>query len=236
MSARGSGLTEGILALVLLTLLVQGALTLLSRQRRAAATLVVWEEGMEAVGIARWILGDELRAGVAGRDWSAPRADTLGLRAFRGTALVCPLTGEPGRILVHHRGVRNPDPEKDSVLLLDEAGRWWALDLEAREAASDRCPGAPAVGTEWWTLSGLPENVGPVARLFERGSYHLADGALRYRRGRGGRQPLTPPLLDPASRLRAGEGGGVVVDLLVPGGSGMPWGGSWTLWPREAAP
>ncbi len=34
-----------------------------------------------------------------------------------------------------------------------------------------------------------------IGRLFERGSYHLAAGAFRYRPGRGGRQPLTAQVL-----------------------------------------
>ncbi len=34
-----------------------------------------------------------------------------------------------------------------------------------------------------------------IVLIFERGSYHLADGAFRYRRGRAGRQPVTEALL-----------------------------------------
>lgn len=238
MSARGAGLVEGVLAVLLLTLLVQGALGVLARQRRAATLLVEWDEAVKTVAIAQWVLADELRAGVAGRDWSTPGSDTVGLRAFRGTALVCPSGVVDGRVLVHYGGVRRAEPAKDSVLLLDGIGRWRALELVAREDASERCPGAPGPGTEWWTLAGLPESVGPVARLFERGSYHVADGALRYRRGSGGRQPLTAPRLGPGSRLRASAGGGVVVELRVPGGreGNGGWGGRWTLRPRESAP
>lgn len=238
MSARGSGLMEGVLALVVLTVLVQVGLGVLSRQRRAADTLVEWDEAVQAVAIARWVLADELRAGVAGRDWSTPLSDSLGLRAFRGTALVCPSGPVAGRILVHYRGVRLPEAEKDSVLLLDGGGGWHAAALAGREAASEACPGAPRPETEWWTLSELPARVGPVARLFERGSYHVAGGALRYRRGMGGRQPLTAPVLGPSSGLRPAGSAGVVVELRVGSGSdtGPAWGGRWTLWPRERAP
>jgi hypothetical protein len=35
-----------------------------------------------------------------------------------------------------------------------------------------------------------------VVRVFERGSYHVSGGALRYRRGMGGRQPLTLDVFD----------------------------------------
>ena len=41
-----------------------------------------------------------------------------------------------------------------------------------------------------------------VARLFERGSYHLSDATLRYRRGASGRQPLTPEVWSVATGWR----------------------------------
>jgi hypothetical protein len=62
--------------------------------------------------------------------------------------------------------------------------------------------------------------------LFEAGSYHLSEGALRYRRGRGGRQPLTEEvlagarLIDTLGALRAllpmGPGGEITVKVATP--------------------
>ncbi|HIF20809.1 MAG TPA: hypothetical protein EYQ27_02630 [Gemmatimonadetes bacterium] len=47
-----------------------------------------------------------------------------------------------------------------------------------------------------WRLSVTPDEPVVLARLFERGSYHISGKALRYRRGGAGRQPLTPEVLD----------------------------------------
>ena len=46
-----------------------------------------------------------------------------------------------------------------------------------------------------WTIE-PPVTGALVARIFERGSYHVVGRALRYRRGLGGRQPLTPNVFD----------------------------------------
>ena len=40
--------------------------------------------------------------------------------------------------------------------------------------------------------------------VFETGTYHLSRGALRYRRGRGGRQPVTEEVLESGSFDSAG--------------------------------
>ena len=92
--------------------------------------------------------------------------------------------------------------------MLDAEGRWRAVDLVS-VAAEPSCAGeAPfdaGVGSvgERWRLGAAPAD--PVLlRLFETGSYHLSGGALRYRRGSGGRQPLTAAVL---------EGGGIVDTL-----------------------
>ena len=50
-----------------------------------------------------------------------------------------------------------------------------------------------------------------LLRFFETGSYHLGDDALRYRRGSGGRQPLTEPVL--ATAIFADHAGRVTVDF-----------------------
>jgi hypothetical protein len=65
--------------------------------------------------------------------------------------------------------------------------------------------------------SELSEGARPsLVRLFESGEYHLADGALRYRRGGGGRQPLTPERLGLGSGFRALQNG-VEVQIEFPG-------------------
>lgn len=209
-SRAGASLAEALVVLVLAALLVHLAWTMLREQSRAARRAAAVADRLEVARAARFILDGELRAGVAGRDWTRPRDDTLAIRAFRGLAVPCvgPTGGWDGT--VRYRGVRRPDPDKDSVLILEADGRWRALSLDGAWVDEARpCSASvdgPAWTTERWELGGAgtgsPESP-VVARLFEHGSYHLADGALRYRRGLAGRQPLTPELLDDEASILA---------------------------------
>lgn len=202
-SRAGASLAEALVVLVLAALLVHLAWTTLREQSRAARRAAEVADRLEVARAGRFILDGELRAGVAGRDWTEPRDDTLAVRAFRGLAVPClaPTGGWNGT--VRYRGVRRPDPAKDSVLILEADGGWRALALDDAWVGEEPPCSAAVDGPEWTTERwGLGEGgaAAPeppvVVRLFEHGSYHLADGALRYRRGRAGRQPLTPELLD----------------------------------------
>jgi hypothetical protein len=163
-------------------------------------------EGLETIRTIAWLLPEEVSGGRAGRDWWIEHGDSLTLRAFRGLALIEGGPVQTRVVRVCFRGVRSPDPEKDSVLLLGVDGSWRAHDLEDRVRVSSGCPGLDEGSEEKWTLSPAPSGA-LLARVFERGSYHLADGALRYRRGEGGRQPLTPERIRTGSFLGPAEGG-----------------------------
>ncbi len=63
-----------------------------------------------------------------------------------------------------------------------------------------------------------------LARNFEIGSYHLADGAFRYQRGNGRRQPLTAERLSELSGFRASGGDLEVTVSLTGNAAGMPPG------------
>ena len=117
-----------------------------------------------------------------------------------------------------------PDPARDSVLVLGVDGGWRAFDLEDVSPA-EGCAGVEGErGFEWgWQNQDAPAPV--LVRSFERGEYHLADGALRYRRGFGGRQPLTPERLGSESRFDPLPGGGLEVHLDIVAGMR---GGSFT--------
>lgn len=193
---------EVLVALTLGLLLTGGAWSLLLFQTRTSTEAVSAADRLDAIRIVRGVLGSELRAGRQGRDWAVLGSDSLRLRAFRGVALGC---GAPATrdVRVRFRGARRPEPEKDSVLVLRSDGSWRAVDLVAAAPAEDSVagtctPGAIGGALERWTLDEAVEGF-VVGRLFERGSYHLADGAFRYRSGRGGRQPLIPELLDGGS-------------------------------------
>lgn len=77
-------------------------------------------------------------------------------------------------------------------------------------------------GWDLWTVSdSVPAGL-ILVRYFERGSYHLSGDALRYRRGRAGRQPLTPETLRiPESRFVM-AGAGLHALLLTKGRSTAP--------------
>lgn len=193
---------EALVALLTGLLVVQLGLVVLARQRDAQNRLSRRAEGLAAERIVRDLVAGELRRGRPGRDWTVPSGDSLVLRAFRGEGGICPERPSATDILVAYEGVRAPDPSKDSVLLMDRSGQWSAWPLDAVRGSGDSCPEAPATRVQRWSLGQEPPEGVILARLFERGSYHLSGGALRYRRGAGGRQPLTPEvLLTPQSRF-----------------------------------
>lgn len=139
----------------------------------------------EAVRTASVVLGAELRS-LTPDDASAVTADSVRLRAFRGGGRVCDAEGES--IWIVYGGVRRPDPAKDSVLVIGQR-ETQALGVVSYSESS-ACGGSIQVA--------VADTLAPraaYALLFETGTYVLADGAVRYRRGESGRQPLTEPLL-----------------------------------------
>jgi hypothetical protein len=195
MRDRQGGFTvmEALLALLLGWGIVQLGLAVLSGQRRHRLSMVATSEWLATRRVARHVLGAEALRTDGGGAWLAS-ADTLALRAYRGYALVCPEGLPASTVLARVAGVRKPDPTKDSVVLLGAEGSL-TLALQSRTVVSDACPGAAEGATERWRLSGEVPRGAVVAKFFERGSYHLWNGAVRYRRGAGGRQPLTPDRL-----------------------------------------
>ena len=129
------------------------------------------------------VLGRELRA-LAPVDLRLEGGGALAVRAVRGEGAVCARAGE--RVEVRYRGARRPDPRKDSVLLVG-SGVEEVVGLRGVLEEARACGGAG----ETLTLEREPGVLPLVALVFESGTYHVGDGALRYRLGQGGRQPLT---------------------------------------------
>jgi hypothetical protein len=189
-------------------------------------------EGLETIRTIDWLLPQEVSGGRPGEDWWTAGGDSVALRAFRGLGLVEEHGPADDELKVCFRGVRTPDTEKDSILLLETDGRWRSYGLRWQGRSEGPCSGLGGGSLERWFLVKEPGE-GVVARVFERGTYHLADGAFRYRRGEGGRQPLTPPTVDSGSVLISHEPSLRVwweVQLKAgPGGiQGTPWKGR--LW------
>ena len=191
---RGVTVVEVLVSLLLGLAVISFAWRALAHQQTVASRLRSDMDLLSARRLAAIVIGKELRAGVRGRDWIGPALDSLSLRAFRGWGPVCEWRSEPGSIVVAYRGERTANPVKDSVLILTADG-WRPADLTGRVSGPRSCGMDLGGDSEVWTLD-PPVSGALVARIFERGSYHVSGGALRYRRGRGGRQPLTLDVFD----------------------------------------
>lgn len=218
---RGTSVVEALVALLLGLFLVCLSLTVVARQRAALASIAHTGDVLATVRVARQVLGTEGRDGDPMRDGWAVSRDSMALRAFRGSGYVCGPGPTPSDLVVGVDGVRLPQPTKDSVLVLDGAGRWTTLALEDVSPAS-LCATDPGTRGELWHLSRPPPRDAILVRYFERGSYHVEDRALRYRRGLSGRQPLTPGVVvtPGSSFLRSSTGYALVLKV---NGSPFPW-------------
>ena len=192
---------EALTAMLLMLAVAGVSLRTLVTFRSALSGVTEGAEMRETGRIARYTLAEELRAGLAGVDWVVGAGDSVSVRAFRGTGILC-ATAPPPMWAVRYTGLRRPDPAKDSVLVLAGDGIWRVARLVRVRTRPDAC--GQGAGGEIWELN-PPVPTAVVGRLFERGSYHVAVGAFRYRPGRGGRQPLTAQVL----RTGAGAGSGV---------------------------
>lgn len=197
---RGFTLVELLVAAAGGGLVLAAAFGLLASFARLSAAHLDRVRFAEAARVVGLVVASETRL-AAPADLPDPAADTVSIRAARGFGLVCSLEGG---VHVRYRGMREPDPAKDSVLVVGSAVER-SLALESDRAAADgSCAADPSGRIRSWTLSDTVGPPGTVLLLFERGSYHLADGALRYRRGAGGRQPLTEARLGEDGRFGLG--------------------------------
>lgn len=191
-------LAEVVVALLLGALLVVAVWRGAAAVRNESAHLHARAALRDAIRVTGLVLDVEA-SGFVG---PAGRPGELGVRAPRWWAVPCDPRPRTGGAAVAWRGLRRPDPAKDSVVLVAGDGARWVRALD-RVVPSTRC--APDGLDLGWTPS-AGEPVPVVVQGFERGVYRV-DDALRYRRGRGGAQPLTAARLDPDSaRLVVGGG------------------------------
>ena len=183
-------LVVGIAVSGVLAALLVGGFVAACRRGRAAFERAT---AGEAIRVAGLVLRQELRT-ASPRDVIAGAPDSLALRVLRGVGVSCDTASGGAR--VRFRGARLPEPDKDSLILVTGSRDERITPLrDAREEGAGACRASPdervfVIRAE----ESIP--VGRVLLLFERGSYHLADRALRYRRGAGGRQPLTATVVD----------------------------------------
>lgn len=229
----GASIPEVLVALILGALLLAGMVSAVRGASQAIAEQTRRSESAEVLRTVWSVLDEELSVGRPGLDWILEGEHALLLRAFRGIARVCGPADDPGVWAVAWRGQRAPDAGRDSLLALRQDGAWIAADLvEARAGGNCVLEEGERAG-RWRPDGSAASSPGePILfRFFEWGRYSLEDGAFRYRRGAGGRQPLTPERLGPGSRfLDAPEGPGVRLEL-EPGGTV-----EWRLPPAGDAP
>jgi len=188
----GASILEVLVAMLLGVFLLQLGLStiqhLREQQQRAERRLDV----LAASRVAGTVLRGELVRGGRSSDRSVG-PDSIALRAFRGTGVVCALGATPDEVVVAFRGDRGPDPSKDSLEVTGREGRIHVRGLRAVSPAHASCPVAdPRERALRLSVEGSVPSDAILVRIFESGSYHLTGSALRYRIGAGGRQPLTP--------------------------------------------
>ena len=188
----GLSLLELVVALAFFGLVAGGVYGSVAATERAGRMHARRLEVAEAFRTTVAVLGAEVRYVDPAADL-AVAPDSVALRAFRGTAIVCGEVG--GDVRVRYRGLRDPDPAKDSVIVVGALGDGGPVALAASTSEAQGCAVLPGESLQRWTL-GARYPVGTLLLLFESGSYHLATGAFRYRRGAGGRQPITGSVLD----------------------------------------
>lgn len=218
---RGTSTVEALVCLLLTALLAQMSWSLLLAARRTTSRLIDRSEALETERVGWHVLSHELRAGLGERDWSVASARVLPLRAYRGLAELCGAHAVSDGGVVRYQGMRLPEPAKDSLLLLTSAGEWRAVKLLSRVPTTTSCPAWPGAELERWSWEPRVDDV-LLARVFERGSYHLEDRALRYRLGDGGRQPLTVERLEAGSAF-ASSPSGIELRLQVRVQEGVVW-------------
>lgn len=214
---RGFTVIELLVCTILTAWLCAAALRGYALLRTGSDRIVTAAGYANAHRVTRTVLRAELGVGARGVDWHAHAPDSVRLRAFRSVAVGCAAPADSFVTVAPVSG-RAIDPSKDSVLVLGADGVWTVAAVVARRGGAtcvppDAGPRSGRVSTpERWLLRPTPRSV-VLLRVFETGSYHLSGRALRYRRGAGGRQPLTESVLDSARFVDSGSVLGAVLDL-----------------------
>ena len=216
----GFTLIELLVGSAVAGVLAAGALVLLHASGQVLRAHMEALSGAESARVVSTTLPSDLRFADPA-DIVGAGVDSLALRAIRGVAIVCAVT--PGAFMVRYRGLRQPNPDKDSVRFLDPRGgadRLAALGSDADGEGG--CPAHAGESIRRWSATDTVGRPGDILLLFERGTYAFTGDALRYRRGAAGRQPLTEEVI-PAGRFVWTAGpGSVRVDFETASGRSQP--------------
>jgi type II secretory pathway pseudopilin PulG len=191
----GYSLVELLVALLLTALIGGMLLGLLLAQLALARVTAQRALTAEATRTTLQVVGGEVRRALPA-DVRSVSADSLAMRSFRGTGIICAIMANELRL--RYRGDRLPDAAKDSVLLLPSARVARIIETGPATHACDARAGEAVV---YIRVAGYMAG-DAVALVFESGAYFLTTRALRYRLGAEGRQPLTAELfLHPQTRF-----------------------------------
>ena len=211
---------EWLIALLILSAVAALSTTAISTILRSGMTALVRADGGAQAHTAANVLRSELSRAAPGIDWSGASGDSLRLRAVRGSGWVCASSPTGTTVAVVYTGDRAPNPAKDSVRIVNADGSTAVRKLRSRRTGL-RCAGS-GLAAELWDLGPAPPKEA-VLRLFESGTYAIDRGALRYRTGRGGRQPVAGVSFDSTSFLvgrttSGGPHGAVATRIVLPSG------------------
>jgi hypothetical protein len=183
-------LVEALVAATLGAVVIGAAVTILQLQGRIAYNLGERSDRNDAMRSALLTLQAELNYLAPTTDLRALARDSIASRIFRGVAIVC--GHDQPNTLLRYRGLRLPDPAKDSVLQIgvenvttinNVAADTGACPHTTREQVISASLNAEALDGSMWLF-------------FESGAYHLSTNALRYGRGTESRQPITNEVLN----------------------------------------
>ena len=207
-SRAGAALLELLTAMTLLGLLTAASSVLIHSQSILVRTISERAAADETLRTARSIVRAEFQD-LSAADVRAIANDSIAARVYRGAGIVCVL--DSTRVVLRYRGMRLPEPDKDSLLVIGEESAVAFTDAALQGDACASLPGEELVALRVERRLRL----NALVLVFESGAYHLATRALRYRRGLEGRQPVTDELLDdPASGFVAEAGQrGIIVQL-----------------------
>jgi prepilin-type N-terminal cleavage/methylation domain-containing protein len=210
---RGFSLPELLVAMVLLAIVLGGLQRTLWRVQHSYGAHTARIDVAQTLRAAIGVLAAELRElDAAGGDVVAIGRDSIQIRAPRHLSFLCnrpPLDADPTTLLIARDpayGLRNLDPEADSILVYSQSDEWIRGSIVGVQDAACPVPDARPARAITARLAldpgPAPRPAGPVSgaplRGFETVTYRLyrASDGRHYvgQRRAGGLQPLAGPV------------------------------------------
>lgn len=203
----GSALLEVIVAALLGAIVTGTAVLLIQAQARIAHGTSDRSERNDALRSALAVLHAELEPIQPQSDLHAVSRDSVAARILRGLAVVC--AQDKATVYTRYRGLRLPDPAKDSALYVGVEHVVPILSARVDSAACTHSADEDVIAFSW--RAAAPH--GSLWLIFETGSYHLQNNALRYRRPGESRQPITNEIIDHRLSYFAGDSQAIAATL-----------------------